>query len=62
VMQSDLLPELKQKIRVSFLKLRDPEILKPLKADGFAPIQDSDYDVIRKAAQILSLDLGSLEK
>jgi phosphonate transport system substrate-binding protein len=62
VMQSDLLPELKQKIRLSFLNLRDPEILKPLKADGFAPIQDSDYDVIRKAAKILGLDLGSLEK
>jgi len=62
VMQSDLLPALKEKIRLSFLNLKNPEILKPLKADGFAPIHDSDYDVIRKAAKILGLDLGSLEK
>jgi phosphonate transport system substrate-binding protein len=62
VMQSDLAPELKEKVRLSFLNLRTPEILKPLKADGFAPIRDSDYDVIRKSARILNLDLGSLEK
>lgn len=62
VMQSDLSPELKQKIRLAYMNLKDPAILKPLKADGFAPIQDSDYDVIRKAAKILGLDLGSLEK
>jgi phosphonate transport system substrate-binding protein len=62
VMQSDLAPALKDKIRRSFLDLKDPAVLKPLKADGFAPIQDSDYDVIRNAAKILNLDLGSLEK
>jgi phosphonate transport system substrate-binding protein len=62
VMQSDLAPELKEKVRLSFLNLKAPEILKPLKADGFAPIRDSDYDVIRKSARILNLDLGSLEK
>jgi len=62
VMQSDLSPELKEKVRLSFLNLKDNGILKTLKADGFSPIRDSDYDVIRKAARILNLDLGSLEK
>lgn len=62
VMQSDLAPKLKDMIRAAFMKISDPGILKPLKADGFAPIQDSDYDVIRKSATILGLDLGSLEK
>jgi phosphonate transport system substrate-binding protein len=62
VMQSDLEPELKRKIRMAFMNLKDPAILAPLKADGFAPIDDSDYDVIRNAAKILGLDLGSLEK
>jgi len=32
----DLKPQLKEKIREAFYKLKDPEILKPLKADGFA--------------------------
>ncbi len=62
VMRSDLADALKQKIRTAFYKIRDPAILKPLKADGFAPIEDADYDVIRNAAKILGLDLGSLER
>jgi phosphonate transport system substrate-binding protein len=62
VMQSDLAPALKQQIRSAFIELQDPAILRPLKADGFASIKDSDYDVIRNAAKILGLDLGSLEK
>jgi phosphonate transport system substrate-binding protein len=62
VMQADLAPALKAEIRRTFMGLKDPAVLKPLKADGFAAIQDSDYDVIRNAAKILGLDLGSLEK
>ncbi len=62
VMQHDLDPALKNKIRNAFIRLKDPSILKPLKADGFAPIKDSNYDVIRTSARILGLDLGSLEK
>ncbi|MHB8835817.1 MAG: phosphate/phosphite/phosphonate ABC transporter substrate-binding protein [Candidatus Methylomirabilia bacterium] len=62
VMQADLAPSLKEQIRKAFMELRDPAILKPLKADSFASIQDADYDVIRNAATILGLDLGSLEK
>jgi hypothetical protein len=37
-------------------------VLAPLKAEGFAAVDDEDYDVIRDAAKILRLDLGSLEK
>jgi phosphonate transport system substrate-binding protein len=62
VMQTDLSPALREEIRKAFLELKDPTILKALKADGFASIRDSDYDVIRNAAKILGLDLGSLEK
>jgi len=59
-MRSDLKPQLKEKIREAFYKLKDPEILKPLKADGFAPIDDKDYDGIRQLARILNLDLAKL--
>jgi phosphonate transport system substrate-binding protein len=57
-MRSDLKPELKEKIRAAFLNLNDKEVLKPFKADGFGPIADKDYDVIRDLAKLLNLDLG----
>ncbi len=60
-MQSDLEPALKAKIREAFYGLKDEAILKPLKADGFAPMEDRNYDIIRNAAKILNLDLGKLE-
>lgn len=52
VMRSNLSPELKQQIKQAFydLKPENPEgetVLKPFKADGFAPVSDADYDVIR---------------
>lgn len=52
VMRSNLSPELKQQIKQTFydLKPENPEgetVLKPFKADGFAPVSDADYDVIR---------------
>jgi phosphonate transport system substrate-binding protein len=62
VMQTDLAPALKVEIRKACVELKDPAILKPLKADGFASIKDSDCDLIRNSAKILGLDLGSLEK
>jgi phosphonate transport system substrate-binding protein len=62
VYQASLSPELKTKIRAAFLEVKDPAVLTPLKADGFAAIEDDDYDVIRDAAKILRLDLGTLEK
>ena len=33
-----------------------------LKADGFAPMVDKDYDPIRRAARKLGINLGELEK
>lgn len=56
-MRSDLEPGLKQRIRAAFLDLKDPAVLKPFKADGFAPIADGDYDVVRELATLLGLDL-----
>ena len=61
-MQSDLEPALKERIRKAFHGLKEKAILKPLKADGFAPMEDRSYDVIRNAAKILNLDLGKLEQ
>jgi phosphonate transport system substrate-binding protein len=59
-MRSDLKPQLKEKIREVFFSLKDQEILKPLKADGFAPIQDKDYDGIRQLGKLLNLDFSKL--
>jgi len=38
-------PALKEKVRSAFLSLTDKDVLKPLKADGFASVSDKDYDV-----------------
>ncbi|NEQ53264.1 MAG: phosphate/phosphite/phosphonate ABC transporter substrate-binding protein [Leptolyngbya sp. SIO3F4] len=57
-MRSDLDPELKEEIRTAFLDLDDETVLKPFKADGFAAMEDKDYNGIRKAGDILGLDLG----
>ena len=55
-MQSSLNPELKEKIKTAFYELDDPEITKPLKADGFLPVTDADYDVVRTTRTLLSMD------
>ena len=57
-MRSDLKPELKQKIRAAFLDLHDADVLKPFKADGFGPMSDKDYDVVRELGGLLKLDLA----
>ena len=57
-MRSDLAPALKDEIRTAFLQLNDDAVLGPFKADGFAAMADEDYDGIRKAGDILGLDLG----
>ena len=59
-MSSGLPEELRHAIRQSFYTLKDPAVLKPFQADGFAPVQDSDYDGIRQAARILGLSLQAL--
>jgi phosphonate transport system substrate-binding protein len=61
-MQTTLAPELKTKIRAAFIELKDPAVLKAFKAEGFTPIADKDYDVIRNLAKILNLDLAKLSK
>lgn len=57
-MRSNLKPELKEKIRAAFINMSDPEVLKPFKADGFGPIADKDYDVVRNLGSLLKLDLS----
>ncbi len=57
-MRSDLDPELKETIKTTFIELNDDSVLKPFKADGFAAMEDSDYDGIRKAGDLLGLDLN----
>ncbi len=56
-MRSDLDPSLKEQIRTAFYEMTDPAVLKPFKADGFAPVNDKAYDVVRELATILNLDL-----
>jgi phosphonate transport system substrate-binding protein len=57
-MRSDLNPDLKGKIRNAFLTLKDLAVLKNFKAEGFAPVTDKDYDVIRDLAKALNLKLA----
>ena len=59
-MRSDLKPELKEKIKTAFYKTKEADVLKPFKADGFAPITDTDYNVVRDLAKILNLDLAKM--
>lgn len=59
-MRSNLKPELKERVRRAFLELDDPAILKNFKAEGFAPITDADYDIIREMGALLGLDFAKL--
>lgn len=59
-MQGNLAPELKAKIRSSFLDLKDPEVLKSFRVQGFAPTDDKDYDILRDTAKILDIDLSKM--
>ncbi|MBI3148059.1 MAG: phosphate/phosphite/phosphonate ABC transporter substrate-binding protein [Betaproteobacteria bacterium] len=60
-MRSDLKPELKQKIRRTFLAIQDPAILKPFKAEGFDEITDGHYDVVRNLGPLLKIDLAKFQ-
>ncbi|MBE7381794.1 MAG: phosphate/phosphite/phosphonate ABC transporter substrate-binding protein [Leptolyngbya sp. SIO1E4] len=57
-MRSNLDPDLKAQIEAAFLSIDDDSVLGPFKADGFAAMEDADYDSIRKAGDTLGLDLG----
>jgi len=60
-MQSKLAPELKAKIRSAFLDLKDPDLLKSFRAEGFAATDDRAYDVLRDTAKVLNLDLTKFQ-
>jgi len=60
VMQGDLALQLKDAIREAFLQLKDAEILKSFRVQGFAATDDKAYDVLRETAKILDLDLSKL--
>lgn len=59
-MRSNLDPALKQQIRDAFIELENPVVLESFKAEGFAPITDADYDVIREMGALLGLDFESM--
>jgi phosphonate transport system substrate-binding protein len=59
-MRSNLNKDLKVKIKDAFVSLDDKEILKNFKAEGFAPITDADYDVIRVMGKLLNLDFSKM--
>ncbi len=60
VMRSNLASELKQRIAVVFLDIKDQAILKTFKADGFARVTDKDYDVVRDLSRVLKVDLSKI--
>jgi len=54
-MRSDLDPALKAQIKAAFYQLQDKAILKAMKAEGLAPVNDADYDIVRELKTILNL-------
>jgi phosphonate transport system substrate-binding protein len=60
VMQGNLAPQLKESIRKAFLEMKDREVLKSFRAEGFAATDDRAYDVLRDTAKILDLDLAKM--
>jgi phosphonate transport system substrate-binding protein len=60
VMQGNLDPTLKESIRKAFLELKDRDVLKTFRAEGFAATDDKAYDILRETAKILNLDLGKM--
>lgn len=60
-MRSDLKPELKEKIKAAFYGIKDPAVLKPFKAEGFEPITDKQYDVVRNLGPLLKIDLSKFQ-
>jgi phosphonate transport system substrate-binding protein len=57
VLSPDLDPALKEAIRRTFYELKDPAVLRPLKADGFGPVTDADYNAVRALVRLLGVDL-----
>lgn len=61
VMQGNLTPPLKQALRSAFLNVKDKEVLKSFRVEGFAPTDDKAYDVLRDTATVLALDLAKMK-
>lgn len=61
VLNSDLDQELQESIKQAFYNLKDESVLEPLKGEGFATIEDKDYDVIRNMVKLLGLDLEKMQ-
>jgi phosphonate transport system substrate-binding protein len=60
VLRASLKPELKKQIAEVFFSIKDKDILKTFKADGFSHITDKDYDVVRNLAKVLNVDLSKI--
>lgn len=59
-MLSNLDADLKASIKNAFVNLDDPTVLESFKAEGFAPIEDADYDIIRDMGSLLGLDFATM--
>lgn len=57
VMQGNLAEPLKAAIRSAFLDMRDPEVLRAFRVEGFAPTDDAAYNILRETARVLEMDL-----
>lgn len=60
-MRADLKPALKEKIKAAFYNLKDPAVLKPFKGEGFEPITDKAYDVVRNLGPLLKIDIAKFQ-
>lgn len=61
VMQGNLTPVLKESVRGAFLNMKDKEVLKSFRVEGFVATDDQAYDVLRDTASVLKLDLGKMK-
>lgn len=60
-MQGNLAPALKEAVRSAFLNIKDKEVLKSFRVEGFAATDDKAYDVLRETAAILKLDMAKIK-
>ena len=60
-LQGNLDPALKAAIRKAFLDVKDVEVLRSFRVEGFAPTDDKAYDVLREMAKVLKLDVAKMK-
>ena len=61
VMQGNLAADLKAAIKTAFVELKDQEVLKTFRAEGFAATDDNAYNILRDTAKVLNLDLSKFK-